>query len=133
MVWRRRFKKLNKDRTVLKEYLLVFTELFIFFSLYLCLGTLVGIVQANDDLLNWFLIFISYIPLLMLYYAFIRSDDVNKKYQENILLLEKIKVNQYQTELKYLKSQYHPHFLFNALNTIYFSGQYRKQTGKRSD
>ena len=39
---------------------------------------------------------------------------------EQRIQLEKIKNDQLQTELKFLKSQYHPHFLFNALNTVYF-------------
>ncbi len=36
------------------------------------------------------------------------------------LLVEKVRNDQLATELKFLKAQYHPHFLFNALNTIYF-------------
>lgn len=34
--------------------------------------------------------------------------------------MEKLKVDQLDAELKLLRSQYHPHFLFNALNTVYF-------------
>jgi len=41
-------------------------------------------------------------------------------YVDNRILLEKVTNDHLQTELKFLKSQYHPHFLFNALNTIYF-------------
>lgn len=56
----------------------------------------------------------------MLYYTLIRNDIENKKYQDKLLQLEKIKANPAKTELEFLKSRYHPHFLFNALNTIYF-------------
>jgi LytS/YehU family sensor histidine kinase len=41
-------------------------------------------------------------------------------YIDNKLQLEKITNDHLQTELKFLKAQYHPHFLFNALNTVYF-------------
>jgi len=41
-------------------------------------------------------------------------------YVDNKIQLEKVTNDHLQTELKFLKSQYHPHFLFNALNTIYF-------------
>ena len=33
--------------------------------------------------------------------------------------VKNIQVNQLQTELKYLRSQLNPHFLFNGLNTVY--------------
>jgi Putative regulator of cell autolysis len=36
------------------------------------------------------------------------------------------------TELKLLKSQYHPHFLFNALNTIYFQIEDSNMQAKHS-
>lgn len=54
------------------------------------------------------------------FYTFLRSLLVEKDYANQRLLMEEIKNDKLQTELKFLKSQYHPHFLFNALNTVYF-------------
>lgn len=54
------------------------------------------------------------------FYTFMRSLLVEEDYSNQRLLLEKIQNDKLQTELKFLKSQYHPHFLFNALNTVYF-------------
>jgi sensor histidine kinase YesM len=127
MIWRRQLNNPDRYQSAVKEYLFIFAELFLLSALYLALGTWVGILYA-EDWLNCFLIFIAYNPLLMLYYTLIRNDVVNKRYQEKTLQLEKIKADQYQTELKFLKSQYHPHFLFNALNTIYF--QINEENGK---
>lgn len=131
IIWRRQLNRRDKYLSAVKEFLSIFSELFLLSTLYLVLGTWVGVFFMNN-LLNCFLIFISYIPILMLYYALIRSDSVNKKYQEKILQLEKIKADQYQTELKFLKSQYHPHFLFNALNTIYFQVHEDNKEAKQS-
>ena len=50
----------------------------------------------------------------------IRNNILAKRYSEKIVQLEKLRVDQLETQLKLLKMQYHPHFLFNALNTIYF-------------
>jgi two-component system LytT family sensor kinase len=57
---------------------------------------------------------------LLLHYAVIRGNTFIKAYVDQKLQLEKIKTDNLETELKFLKAQYHPHFLFNALNTIYF-------------
>lgn len=54
------------------------------------------------------------------FYSFLRNQAVQKAYEAQRLQLEKIKNDQLQTELKFLKAQYHPHFLFNVLNTVYF-------------
>ncbi|MBD9091199.1 MAG: histidine kinase [Bacteroides oleiciplenus] len=53
-------------------------------------------------------------------YTFLRNQLIQKENEVQRLQLEKIKNDQLQTELKFLKSQYHPHFLFNVLNTVYF-------------
>lgn len=54
------------------------------------------------------------------YYTFLRNQLIQKENEAQQLQLEKIKNDQLQTELKFLKAQYHPHFLFNVLNTVYF-------------
>jgi hypothetical protein len=57
---------------------------------------------------------------MMLHFSILRGNSFVKAYVEQKLLVEKVRNDQLATELKFLKAQYHPHFLFNALNTIYF-------------
>jgi LytS/YehU family sensor histidine kinase len=47
----------------------------------------------------------------LLYYSLEWSDQQQK--------VKNIQINQLETELKYLRNQVNPHFLFNGLNTIY--------------
>jgi hypothetical protein len=65
---------------------------------------------------------INMIPTLyaIVYYGIARSSAWLQAYVDNKVKLEKMTSDHLQTELKFLKSQYHPHFLFNALNTVYF-------------
>ncbi len=56
----------------------------------------------------WFLIIAS-----MLYFTL--------KWYDQRQQVKNIQINQLQTELKYLRAQINPHFLFNGLNTIYGS------------
>jgi len=60
------------------------------------------------------------IAFYFIFYMVLRNSRVTEEYNRQTLQLEKIRSNQFETELKYLRAQYHPHFLFNALNTIYF-------------
>jgi two-component system LytT family sensor kinase len=57
---------------------------------------------------------------MLLHYAILRGNAFIKAFIEQKILVEKVRNDQLLTELKFLKAQYHPHFLFNALNTIYF-------------
>ena len=45
------------------------------------------------------------------FYIFLRNQMIQKENEAQRLQLEKIKNDQLQTELKFLKAQYHPHFL----------------------
>ena len=77
----------------------------------------------TDDGLSWSdVVKINLVPTLyaIVYYGITRSKTYMQAYIANSLQLEKVKNEHLQTELKFLKLQYHPHFLFNALNTIYF-------------
>jgi two-component system LytT family sensor kinase len=56
----------------------------------------------------WFLVMSS-----LLFYA--------QKWHEQRQQVKNIQITQLQTELKYLRAQVNPHFLFNGLNTIYGS------------
>jgi two-component system, LytTR family, sensor kinase len=46
---------------------------------------------------------------------------ITQKWSEQEEQVKNIQINQLQTELKYLRSQINPHFLFNGLNTVYGS------------
>jgi two-component system LytT family sensor kinase len=46
---------------------------------------------------------------------------ITQKWSEQEEQVKNITINQLQTELKYLRSQINPHFLFNGLNTVYGS------------
>lgn len=79
--------------------------------------------QGIDELMPWADVAdINMIPTLyaIVYYGIARSSTWLKAYVNNKMQLEKLTNDQLETELKFLKAQYHPHFLFNALNTIYF-------------
>jgi hypothetical protein len=89
----------------------------------------------TDDGLSWGdFATINIIPLLfgLVYYAVVRSNKLLQAYVNNRLLLEKMTNDHLQTELKFLKAQYHPHFLFNALNTVYFQMDDNVDEAKKS-
>ena len=60
------------------------------------------------------------VSVSFIYYMVLRNNYATEEHNRQTLQLEKTKSNQLETELKFLRAQYHPHFLFNALNTIYF-------------
>jgi two-component system LytT family sensor kinase len=72
------------------------------------------------------------ILFLLLHYAVIRGNTFIKAFVDQKLQIEKIKTDNLETELKFLKAQYHPHFLFNALNTIYFQMDEDVNAAKKS-
>ncbi len=115
----------------------VVKELIILVLANLVLMNLVFIPMAafTDDGLSWADVADIYmIPTLyaIIYYGIARSSTYMRAYVNNKLLLEKVTNDHLETELKFLKSQYHPHFLFNALNTIYFQMDEDMEGAKRS-
>jgi two-component system, LytTR family, sensor kinase len=68
----------------------------------------------------------------LIYYGIARSNTFLRAWVTGKLQLEKLTNDKLQTELKFLKAQYHPHFLFNALNTIYFQMDENVAEAKKS-
>lgn len=127
-------KSKDQKRANWKEYALVFLIIFILLNI-IHLFIMVYITQMYDTFFRWresLLINVTGSILLLLYYTMIRNRILSKSFVEQSLQLEKVKVDQLETELKFLKSQYHPHFLFNALNTIYFQVDERNKEAKQS-
>ena len=86
-------------------------------------AVLIPYTALTDDGLQWWDVAdVNTVPLLysLILYGIVRSNTFLKAHIASRIQLEKITNDQLQTELKFLKAQYHPHFLFNALNTIYF-------------
>lgn len=121
----RLFKKFDKEIKNTFSYKQVLKELlWVFVMIELCINAVFTPMAAlTDDGLSWGdVATINIIPVLfsLIYYVIVRSNRLLQAYINNKLLLEKTANDHLQTELKFLKAQYHPHFLFNALNTIYF-------------
>jgi len=114
----RRFSGHISTRSLIKEFAVVALYVELVSSLLIT-----PMAALTDDGLTWYdTVDIYLIPLLylLLYYALIRGNASMRKSYEQQLQIEKISNEQLQTELRFLKAQFHPHFLFNALNTVYF-------------
>lgn len=124
-MFERLFKYFDKNwpmqfcyQNMVRELLILVTA-----NLLLVNSILTPMAALTDDGLSWAdLADICMIPTLyaIVYYGIARSRTYMMAYVDNRVLLEKVTNDHLQTELKFLKAQYHPHFLFNALNTIYF-------------
>lgn len=110
----------TKNMSVTLEYALLLVYLFFSVNLILYLGDNIGILYLGDKVADYVIADVICILYFFLYYIIIRNDKLEKEYNQQSLQLEKIKVDQLEIELKFLRAQYHPHFLFNALNTVYF-------------
>lgn len=118
------------SRRIIRELLYVFLVNLVFQNVFLT-----TFCALTDDGAQWYDIAdVNTIPLLyvLIYYGIMRSRTFLKAYIDGKIQLEKITNDKLQTELKFLKAQYHPHFLFNALNTIYFQMDENVAEAKKS-
>jgi sensor histidine kinase YesM len=119
LIKRKWFVRESRFDTV-KEYAIVISYLLIFINLYLYLFQKTRLVYLGHPVTDFIIANVVNVPILTLYYVAIKMEKIATEYSEQLLQLEQMKVEKLETELKYLRAQYHPHFLFNALNTIYF-------------
>ena len=124
-IFERLFRYYDRHRRPELRYQTIVSELAIMVGLNLVLMNIVftpWVIFINGKLYMDDLADICTIPTLyaIVYYGIARAQKYMVAYVDNRILLEKVTNDHLQTELKFLKSQYHPHFLFNALNTIYF-------------
>lgn len=133
-LWRwklRGYQFQDNHQTVTWEYLIVFLQLAVI-NVFLLSGQYAGIFYMGSGWIDYMLINVCFIPLLLIYYTLIRNDVVDRNYKQKTAMLEKMKADKTEAELKLLKSQYHPHFLFNAMNTIYFQIDENNDDAKKS-
>jgi hypothetical protein len=130
-IFQRLFKYYDKRWPVQLSYWGMVRELMILVGVNLVLVNVIFVPMDmalhQDDWKAWWIPWadvadINMIPTLyaIIYYGIARSSTWLKAYVNNKVQLEKVINDHLETELKFLKAQYHPHFLFNALNTIYF-------------
>jgi len=117
---------------IIKEYTIVILYLLATINLELYLGEKTGVLYLGNRIADYIIANVVNIPILTFYYTFIYREKVEADYREQALLLGKIKVEKLETELMMLRSQYHPHFLFNALNTVYFQIDSENKVAKQS-
>ncbi|MGF7042669.1 sensor histidine kinase [Mucilaginibacter lappiensis] len=132
------FRNFDRRRPVQLNYGNVVRELAIVVGTNLLLVNAIYVPMDIALHWNWIslvdIIDINMIPTLyaVIYYGITRSSTWLKAYVDNKMQLEKVTNDHLRTELKFLRSQYHPHFLFNALNTIYFQIDDDASGAKRS-
>jgi len=125
------YAKYNSKKIHVKEYVII---LFIAILL-VTIGTLFAVYIINKDTFTWVNLTRNYVfivPIFFVYYIVMRNGRMIEEYNRQTLQLEKVKNKQLESELDFLKSQYHPHFLFNALNTVYFQVDEENKTAKET-
>ena len=123
------FRK-EKGWPVFWEYML--SALLLFIGSTISLFAAHYVIDSPNYLVDFVIAYVVVIPIGLLYYTIIRNDEIKKEYAKQTLQFEKMKNKQLETELDLLKSQYHPHFLFNALNTVYFQVDEENKPAKQT-
>jgi len=118
----RKFQKKNRPATM-RTFLREFGEILLVSMVIATIVCVIVHVLAHDypiGIDDLTIVNVLFSLFMLLHYAILRGNSFIQAFVEQKLLVEKIRNDQLHTELKFLKAQYHPHFLFNALNTIYF-------------
>ena len=108
---------IRRNIGVLPEYIVV-----ILVPVFLCVGVMgmshdVPLASELPDLV--IPIMITALTSIWMYLT-LKSQLLSRLYVKSILREQEAREARTETELKLLRSQFHPHFLFNMLNTIYF-------------
>jgi len=129
-----RFRKKNHP-TNGKTLFLEFGEVLLFTMVVATVVCVVVHVLSNDypiGIDDLVIVNVLLSLFVLLHYAIRRGNSFVQALIEQKVLNEKLRNDQLDTELKFLKAQYHPHFLFNALNTVYFQMDEDVAAAKRS-
>ncbi len=99
---------------------------------------LYGYVIGDPDRIDFFHSTFYNFSIVLFYLAFAGALYLSKQWYLQREMLQKIQLEKLNTELEYLKAQMNPHFLFNAINTIFFqidkqNSEARETLGKFSD
>ena len=63
-------------------------------------------------------------------YSWLKNAVLERHYTDICILNERIRNENLSTKIKLLQAQYRPHFIFNILNTIYFSINEKDETAR---
>ncbi|SEG11146.1 sensor histidine kinase [Parabacteroides chinchillae] len=118
--------------SVVSECMLIILNLLVVMNLIMFVGDRLGVLYMGNIITDYVVANVIYIPLFLIYYIILRTNQLETDYHRQTLQLEKIRTDQLEMELKFLKSQYHPHFLFNVLNTIYFQIDEKNKEPRRT-
>lgn len=122
--------QLNDNKNIIRKYIII--------AILLLIGTTISCFIAHyfidypNYLVDFVVAYVVVIPTGLFYYAMIRNSVAQQNYNRQTLQLEQIKNKQLETELNLLKAQFHPHFLFNALNAVYFQIDDENKTAKQT-
>jgi LytS/YehU family sensor histidine kinase len=124
IVFRSLIKKFNTAYPVLKPANIIREFVIVLVVVAIMLNIVVWMIHyVNADPITLADVVIANIIVglyALLYYAIVRGNNYIRSYIEQQTQLERLKTENLEAELNFLKAQYHPHFIFNALNTIYF-------------
>ena len=91
-------------------------------------GYIIGVQDKKNFFSNTFYNF----SIAFFYVSFTLALVLSKNWYTQQVLLKKIMIENLETELRYLKAQLNPHFLFNSINSIYFLIDKQNTDARRS-